>query len=77
MEIQTIEKKAQIGERDVSTLTKLREVMIRKSREYPMLFRKYFRDLKQGQAWCANIFYYAIDFKVETITPEDIQFAIY
>ena len=33
LEIQKIERKAQIGERDVSTLTKLRETMIRKSKE--------------------------------------------
>ena len=41
LEIQTIEKKAQIGERDVSTLKKRRETMIRKSREYRMSFPKY------------------------------------
>ena len=56
---------------------KLREIMIRKSKEYHLCFLKYNRDLKQGQAWCANICYHAIDFKVETITAEDIKFMIY
>ena len=55
LEIQTIKRKAQIGERDVSTLTKLREKMILKSREYHMSFPKYNGELKQGQAWCANV----------------------
>ena len=58
VEIQTIKRKAQTGERDVLTLTKLRETMIRKSREYHMLFLKYNGDSKLGQAWCANICYH-------------------
>ena len=33
-------------ERDESILTKLREMMIRKSKEYRMLFQKYNRDSK-------------------------------
>ena len=32
---------------------------------------------KQGQAWCANVCYHSIDFKVETILAEDIKFTIY
>ena len=71
VEITTIERKAQIGERDVSKLTKLKETMIRKSREYYMLFQKYNRDLKQGQVWCAHICYHTIDFKVKAISAED------
>ena len=77
LEIQTIQGKAQTGERDVSTLTKLREMMIRKSREYLMTFFKYNGDSKQGQAWCVNVCYHTIDFKVERISAEDIYFAIY
>ena len=34
LEIRVIEGKTQIGKRDISMLTKLRETMIRKSREY-------------------------------------------
>ena len=41
--------------------------MIRKSREYSMLFPTYKGYSKERQAWCANICYHAIDFKVETI----------
>ena len=41
LEIRAIEGKAQIGESEVSMLTKLRETMIRKSREYRMSFLKY------------------------------------
>ena len=76
MNIQSIEKKVQIRERDESILTKLREMMIRKSREYCMSFPKYNGDLMQEQAWCANICYHAMDYKVETISAEDVKFAI-
>ena len=39
----------------MSILSKLRETMIRKSREYRTSFPKYSRDSKKGQAWCADI----------------------
>ena len=47
--------------------------MFRKSTEYHMLFPKYKGDSKQGQAWCVNVCYHAIDFRVETISAEDIK----
>ena len=77
LNIQSIERKAHIGEKDESILSKLRETMIRKSREYIMSFPKYSGDSKQGQAWCANICYHAIDYKVETIAAEYVKFPIY
>ena len=64
LNIQAIEHKAQVGEKDMSKLLKLMETMIRKSREYPTLFPKYNRDLKQGHPWCAAICYHAMDYKV-------------
>ena len=42
-----------------------------------MSFPKYSGDSKQGQAWCANICYHSIDYKVETITAENVKFPIY
>ena len=77
LNIQSIELKAHIGEKDESILSKLRETMIRKSREYCTLFPKYRGISKQGQAWCGNICYYTIDYKVETIAAEDTKFTIY
>ena len=77
MNIQSLERKAHIGEKDESILSKLRETMIRKSREYIMSFPKYSGDSKQGQAWCANFCYHSIDYKVETIAAEDERFGIY
>ena len=77
LNIQSIERKAHKGERDESILTKLIEMMIRKSREYLMSFSKYSRDSKQGHVWCANICYYTIDYKAETIATKDAKFAIY
>ena len=77
LNIESIKRKVQIGERDVTILTKLREMMIRKSRECSISFPKYSGDSKQGQAWFANICYHAIDYKVETITVEDVKFATY
>ena len=38
--IQTIEKKVNLGEKDVDKLTKLREALIKKSRDYHMSFPK-------------------------------------
>ena len=61
----------------MSTLWQLRETMIRKSREYRTLFPKYNGDSKQGQALCAAIFYHPMDYKVETISAEDVKFAIF
>ena len=49
-----IEKKNHTGDKDKSILSKLRETMIRKSREYRTLFPKYSGDLKQQQVWCAT-----------------------
>ena len=77
LNIQSIERKAHKGERDESILTKLIEMMNRKSREYLMSFSKYSRDSKQGHVWCANICYYTIDYKAETIATKDAKFAIY
>ena len=42
-----------------------------------MSFPKYKRDSKQGQAWCLNVCYYAINFKVERISTENIKFTIF
>ena len=67
LNIQAIESKNHIGEMDMSILSKLRETRIRKSRENSTIFPKYSGDSKKGQAWCADICYHAIDYKVETI----------
>ena len=48
--IQAIESKANLGEQDVEKLTKWREVLIKKSREYRISFPKYNGDSKKGQA---------------------------
>ena len=53
--IYTIEKEANLGEQDVDKRTKLREALIKKSRDYPTSFPKYNGDSKQGQTWFENI----------------------
>ena len=45
--IQTIESKANLGEQDVEKLSKWREVLIKKSREYRTSFPKYNGDSKK------------------------------
>ena len=60
--IQTIENKSNLGEQDVEKLTKWREVLIKKSRDYQTSFPKYKEVSKQGQTWCANICYHARDY---------------
>ena len=57
--LQAIESKANLGEQDVDKLTKWREVLIKKSREYRKSFPKYNGDSKQGQTWCSCICYHA------------------
>ena len=56
MNIQAIESKNHIGEKDILILSKLRETMIRKSSEYHTSFPKYSGDSKKGQSWCSDIF---------------------
>ena len=51
--------------------------MIKKSREYCTSFPKYSGESKKGQAWCAKICYHARDYRADTITVEDVKFAIY
>ena len=50
-----LESKANPGEQDAKKLTKLREVLIKKSGEYSTTFPKYSIESKKGQAWCAKI----------------------
>ena len=71
--IQTIESKANLGEQDVEKLTKWREVLIKKSREYHTSFPKYNGNSKKGQTWCANICYHERDYRVDTIAAEDVK----
>ena len=77
LNIQTIENKVNLGEQDVDKLTKLREALIKKSRDYCTSFLKYNGNSKQGEIWCANICYHAVDYRVDTIAAEDMKFAIY
>ena len=59
--VQELESKAQIEGKDRTTISKLRETLIRKSREYCTPFPKHNMDSKQGQAWCAAICYHSLD----------------
>ena len=53
--VQELESKAQIDVADRTTTSKLREMLIRKRREYLNMFPKFNGDLKQGQALCSGI----------------------
>ena len=77
LNIRSIERKNSIGEKDEATLTKLREWLIKKSRDYRTSFPKYNGNLKQGQTWCPDICYHAIGYIVDTIAVEDVKFVIY
>ena len=74
--VHVLESKANPGEQDADKLTKLREVLIKKSREYRTTFPKYSGESKKEQAWCAKICYHARDYRADTITVEDVKFAI-
>ena len=75
--VHAIESKANPREEDVEKLTKLREVLIKKSREYCTSFPKYSVELKKGQAWCAIICYNARYYRADTIAAGVVKFAIY
>ena len=76
LNLQALEQKAQLEKRDKSTLLKLGETLIKKSREHCKTFLKYNMDSKQGQAWCAPFCYHALDYKVETVATKDVKFTI-
>ena len=73
LNVQTLEQKAQLEEKDMLTQSKLRETLIKKSREYCKTFPKYNGDSKQGKATC----YHVLNYKVEPVPAEDVKFAIY
>ena len=73
--IKAIESKANLGELDMEKLAKWREILIKKSRDYCTSFPKYNGDSKH--AWCANICYHAVDYRVNTIAAEEMKFTIY
>ena len=58
-------------------LAKLREILIKKIRAYSESFPKYSGESKKGQEWCAEICYHARKYRVDTIAPEDVKFAIF
>ena len=71
--VPALESNVNPGEQDVHKLTKLREVLIKKSREYRTTFPKYSGESKKEQAWCAKICYHARDYRADTITAEDVK----
>ena len=68
LNIQSKDRKNNIKEKDEATLTKLRETLIKKSKDYHASFPKYDWNSKQGLA---------VDYRVDTITAEHVKFAIY
>ena len=75
--VKELEAKTQLDAVDRSLISKLRETMIKKSKEYHRGFPKFNGDSKQGQAWCANICYHGLDYDVETFSDDDVKFEIY
>ena len=64
-------------EQDEEKLAKLREILVKKTRVYSDSFPKYSGESKKGQEWCAEICYHARKYRVDTIAPEDVKFAIF
>ena len=55
----------------------MREVLIKKTRAYSESFPMYSGQSKKGQEWCTEICYHARKYRVDTIAPEDVKFAIF
>ena len=62
---------------DAERLTKMKETIIRKIREYVNTFPKYNGESRKGQEWCAKICFHAQQYNVETIEANEVKFAIY
>ena len=75
--VQAIENKANPGEQDAEKLAKLKETLIKKTREYSKSFPKYNGESRKEQEWCAQICYHAREYRVDTIGAEDVKFAIF
>ena len=72
-----MENKANPGEQDTEKLAKLKETLIKKTREYSKSFPKYNGESRKGQEWCAKICYHAREYRVYTIGAEDVKFALF
>ena len=66
--VQAKENKANPGEQDAEKLAKLKETLIKKSREYSKSFTKYTRESRKGQEWCAKICFHAREYRVDTLS---------
>ena len=58
-------------------MAKLREILIKKTRENSKSFPKYSGESKKGQEWCAEICYHARKYRMDTIAPADIKLVIF
>ena len=75
--MQELESKGQIDTADRTTILKLRVTLIKNSREYCKTFPRFNQASKQGKAWCPAICYHVLDYIGETVSAEDVKFAIY
>ena len=50
-------------EQDTEKLAKLREILIKKTREYSKSFPKYSGESKKGPEWCAEICYHTREYR--------------
>ena len=53
--VEELEAKVHPNGMDRATISKLRETLVKKSREYPKMFLMYDGDSEEGQTWCAAI----------------------
>ena len=57
---------------DAERIAKMKETIIRKTREYVNTFPKYSGESRKGQEWCAKICFHAQQYNVETIAGDVI-----
>ena len=62
-----MERKANPGEQDAREIAKMKETLIKKTREYSITFPKYSGESRKGQEWCAWICYQVQRYSVETV----------
>ena len=75
--VYAMERKVNSGEQDGREIAKMKETLIKKTREYSITFPKYRGESRKVQEWCARICYHAQRYSVETVEAGEVKFVIF
>ena len=75
--VYAMERKANPGKKNAREIVKMKETLIKKTREYSITFSKYSGESRKGQEWCAWICYHTQRYSVETVEAGEVKFEIF